>query len=183
MTNTDKTSNSLDIQDTFEKQLDRWRRFIDQFFLNVVVPRVKPEMSVLDIGIGESTNLCRAHFPKFSTLDSRNDAQPTYHVDITDPKVIDLVPRQDVILIMEVLEHVKKPWLAAQHINRLCKPNGMIVVTVPSFLAWHPMQPICGDYWRFLDGHVEHLFGQSPREKAICPSDQKHKPIGMCYIL
>jgi SAM-dependent methyltransferase len=52
----------------------------------------------------------------------------------------------DIVLIEQVLEHVKNPWKAIENIKKILRPGGYILVTTPFFLKVHgaPM-----DYWRW----------------------------------
>ena len=59
------------------------------------------------------------------------------------------------ILCCSVLEHIKRPWLAAQHMTRLLAPGGLLYVSVPWVWRYHPYPE---DYWRFSWRGVESLF-------------------------
>jgi SAM-dependent methyltransferase len=52
----------------------------------------------------------------------------------------------DVVILDEVLEHVRKPWKAVSNIHRILKPGGYLISSSPFMIAEHKC-PL--DYWRF----------------------------------
>lgn len=61
----------------------------------------------------------------------------------------------DVIYIVNVLEHVKEPFKAAEECIRICKPNGVILVGAP--FSWHyHKHPV--DFWRFTPDALQYMF-------------------------
>lgn len=163
--------------------LNKWREFIRNFLVREVAPQIKETHSVLDIGIGDSTNTIRGFAPQLTTLDCRKDGHVDYRYDVTQPDLDKFVPEHDFVFLLEVLEHVKNPWLVPDNLKGIIKLNGTLVVSVPSFLFHHPMQPVCGDYWRFLPGHIPHLFNHYDVSQFSICEDRVGQPLGMCYIL
>lgn len=62
----------------------------------------------------------------------------------------------DVIVSVDVFEHVNRPWLAAAEIERLLRPGGVSYTSTLFAWRYHPV-PI--DYWRFTPDCLEFLFG------------------------
>lgn len=54
--------------------------------------------------------------------------------------------RFDVIICLDVLEHIRDDRLALQTINRLLRPRGRLIITVPAY-------PWLFSYWDKLSGH------------------------------
>jgi len=52
----------------------------------------------------------------------------------------------DGVLATQVLEHVRRPWVALEEISRCLKPGGWCIVTVP--MAWR-LHEEPWDFWRF----------------------------------
>lgn len=52
----------------------------------------------------------------------------------------------DGVLATQVLEHVRRPWVALQEISRCLKPGGWCIATVP--MAWR-LHEEPWDFWRF----------------------------------
>jgi len=61
----------------------------------------------------------------------------------------------DVVISIDVLEHVERPWICAEQIQRITKPGGYIFTVVPWSWRYHPC-PM--DYWRFSPKCLESLF-------------------------
>lgn len=55
----------------------------------------------------------------------------------------------NVITMWDVLEHVPSPQLALDEVNRLLKPNGLLVLSMPNTNAWEKI--FFGKYWAGWD--------------------------------
>lgn len=51
----------------------------------------------------------------------------------------------DLVLCTQVLEHVRTPWVAMREFQRILKPGGVLLITIPHVWFYHPHP---GDYWR-----------------------------------
>lgn len=61
----------------------------------------------------------------------------------------------DTVICTQVLEHTKHPWLVAQEIYRILKKDGIIIVTAPFLVPYHPDPE---DNYRFTPSGMETLF-------------------------
>jgi SAM-dependent methyltransferase len=61
------------------------------------------------------------------------------------------------IVCQHVLEHVRKPWLAARNIQRLLMPGGYCYIAVPWVQAFHGFP---SDFWRFSFPALVELFDE-----------------------
>lgn len=61
----------------------------------------------------------------------------------------------DILVADQVLEHVERPWLAAQQIHRTVKRGGIAVVATPGLYPIHP-SPL--DCWRIMPDGYRVLF-------------------------
>jgi SAM-dependent methyltransferase len=61
----------------------------------------------------------------------------------------------DVVISIDVLEHVKQPWLAAPEIIRLLRPGGFTYHS--TVFSWR-YDPSPADYWRFTPDSLRLLF-------------------------
>lgn len=59
------------------------------------------------------------------------------------------------VICQHVLEHVRKPWLAAHNIQRLLRPGGLCYIGVPWVQAYHGFPH---DYWRLSFPALVELF-------------------------
>ena len=51
----------------------------------------------------------------------------------------------DLVLLLEVLEHVDEPFKAAKEIHRVLKPNGYLIASTPFTFGIHGHLLIIGD--------------------------------------
>lgn len=72
----------------------------------------------------------------------------------------------DVIVCTQVLEHIANPFLAAAELDRILKPGGHLLLTVP---AAYPYHAIPRDYWRFTRDSLQVLFGERFPDLQIIP--------------
>jgi SAM-dependent methyltransferase len=54
----------------------------------------------------------------------------------------------DFVVLDEILEHVPRPWVAAQEVRRIIKPGGTLITSSPFMIAVHKVPE---DYWRFTE--------------------------------
>lgn len=111
--------------------------------------------AVLEIG-GRQHPRGRVFGPGFSyvNLDLEHSDETTIVGDITDcPEIAD--GTYDVVLSVDVFEHVDRPWLAAAEIARILKPGGLAYTSTLFSWRYHPC-PI--DYWRYTPDALEFLF-------------------------
>jgi SAM-dependent methyltransferase len=116
------------------------------------------DLSILEIGTcgGSSYKpLFDSKLWKYTGIDT----QQGYNVDIVVQPYSWSVPdnNYDIVVSGQCLEHVEKPWLWIKEVERVCKPQGYIVVIVP--WAWHIHKcPV--DCWRVLPDGLMVLFTQ-----------------------
>lgn len=73
------------------------------------------------------------------------------------------VPQFDLIILFQVLEHLKDPISVLRHCARLLVPGGTLVVAVPNLDSWQAR--LCGPFWFHLDV-PRHLFHFTPASLA-----------------
>lgn len=64
----------------------------------------------------------------------------------------------DILVADQVLEHVERPWLAAEAFHRALKPGGIAIVATPGLYPIHP-SPL--DCWRIMPDGYRVLFPDS----------------------
>src|SRR5690606_1930547 len=60
----------------------------------------------------------------------------------------------DVVVSVDVFEHINRPWLAASEIARILRPGGISYTSTLFSWRYHPV-PI--DYWRYTPDCLEFL--------------------------
>ena len=165
-------------------ELQIWRQFIEKYILEAASKFLQPNSKVLDIGIGDSSVFLKRHFPHIKVLDKRAAPGVDYVFDIQQS----LTQSNDYfnyngVFLLEVLEHTENPFFVAENIKHILINNGYLFVSVPCFLFHHPGGDYYGDYWRFLPGHINHLFlNWKIKFEKIC-EHKLGKPLGMLYVL
>jgi len=69
----------------------------------------------------------------------------------------------DIVYSIAVLEHVKRPWLAAEEITRVLRPGGHVVLELPFLNVIHDEH----DYFRFTDRGIRSLFAEEDYETVL----------------
>jgi len=136
---------------------------------------------VLEIGGHKLANCALPLFeePRFRYHDlniAESDIPNTIIGDITSCADVCADESFDVIYSSDVFEHIDRPWLAAEEIERILKPGGVAVVW--TLWSWrnHPC-PI--DYWRFSAECLEFLFdGLTCLEKGYDLSNRRRDEAG-----
>lgn len=67
----------------------------------------------------------------------------------------------DMVVADQVLEHVQRPWLAANEVWRVTKPGGIAMVATPGLYPVHP-SPL--DCWRIMPDGYRLLFPEAQWE-------------------
>ncbi|MCG7625978.1 class I SAM-dependent methyltransferase [Epibacterium sp. Ofav1-8] len=109
--------------------------------------------------IGGRLNPRQAEFPAFEyhALDLEDAPDAGVQVAVGDITNCPHIPDEsyDFIFSLDVFEHIDKPWLAAQEIQRLLKPGGVTMHSTLFSWRYHPC-PI--DYWRYSAEGLKSLF-------------------------
>ncbi len=140
-----KSSGSRFLPQSWHDALQFDREPIKRWVIEQVLPKIKPTDRVLDAGSGNIDeqrlrNELLATGAKLDTLDFLPGAGIDIVADITNTG---LAPNSyDVILCMQVLEHVQDPGAVCRELARLVKPGGWIALTAPQSawlhnLPWH----------------------------------------------
>ena len=75
-----------------------------------------------------------------------------YDVNLENPDSHKQIPnRYDVILLMDVLEHVRNPDLMLAQIKQLLKPEGVLIVNVPNVANWQLRFSLLRGRWDYQD--------------------------------
>jgi 2-polyprenyl-3-methyl-5-hydroxy-6-metoxy-1,4-benzoquinol methylase len=85
------------------------------------------------------------------------DVNPEYGHQILDVTTLDEANVYDLILCLNVLEHVLEAERAVHNLWRALKPRGAAYIAVPFLFPLHD-EP--SDYWRFTEHSLRHLLGR-----------------------
>ncbi|QFT34345.1 hypothetical protein FIV00_27875 [Labrenzia sp. THAF82] len=149
------------------KQPDRWQRVKDVTYEAMGMAQLESG-SMLEIG--GRRNPRNESFPdfKYSAMDLQFVDDSPVHVTAGDITNCPEIPDEsfDLIFSFDVFEHIDKPWLAGQEIQRLLRPGGVTVHSTLFAWRYHPC-PI--DYWRYSPEGLASLF--PALERLICRFD------------
>jgi len=104
------------------------------------------------------------YFPsaEFITMDLGDDDHPRHRqfdlMEMPDDHV-----EFDLVLAMSLIEHIDRPWIAADTITNLIAPGGHLYIAMPFFYPVHE-GPYFGDHWRATPSAMPFLF---PRLKVV----------------
>jgi len=76
------------------------------------------------------------------------------------------------IFCLSVLEHCENPFLVAENLTSLLKPNGIICISVPFALGFHGYP---SDYWRFTHEGIKILFPRLVFDSKTCSASTTRK--------
>ena len=120
-------------------------------------------LRVLDVGCG-----VKPYLPYFAT------AREYIGVDIAQTEYADLVgsieqlpvadASFDVVLCIQVLEHVDDPSQGIRELHRVTRPGGRVLLSTHGTHAFHPSP---ADYWRWTHTGLERLFEASGLWRSV----------------
>ncbi len=60
----------------------------------------------------------------------------------------------DLILFLDVIEHLYDPWTVLTHVKRSCSQNGMIVLSIPNIQHWRAVLKIALNRWEYTEAGI-----------------------------
>lgn len=145
-----------------------WWRAREKFIINILdhLP-LAAEADILDIGCGDGLffetlsrygRTVEGLESNAELLSESTTAQYRIHVGPFDPTYAP-GKRFDLIVMLDVLEHLPEPASAMRQIRDLLKPGGIVLVTVPAFRClWTTHDDMNHHYTRFTKGTLRPLF-------------------------
>ena len=116
---------------------------------------------ILELGSGRSIKGVYVYSAKqfFDTTNEfiQSDIVPEFGHDLIDVTVMDYFEEFDIILCMNVLEHVFDFHEAIENIFRALKGNGIALFFTPGF---YPLHDEPNDYWRFTEHSLRAILNE-----------------------
>ena len=132
------------------------------FLLGLSSQFPSPPKKVIYSGAAVGDNDFSKIFP--SAIFHTTDIEASEHIDIpwdleTDPPN-HLTSKYNLFISTSVLEHVKRPWIAAKNMEKVVSKGGHRYISAPWAWDFHEFP---GDYWRFSHQAFDILFeGSTP---------------------
>ena len=134
-------------------------------FIQKTFEQMSPKEYLLDLGCGVKpfAKIYNKTADKSVGIEVKTTLHDQSHVDFFfDGESLPFENEEfDVVFSTEVMEHVPNPEKFLSEINRVLKPNGIAVLTVPFFVPLHE-QP--HDYYRYTEFGLRHLIQKSKFE-------------------
>lgn len=93
---------------------------------------------------------------------------PVLCIDIEQPEALNAIGKSfDIILLMDVLEHLVQPDVVLQRIRNFLKPNGKVIITGPNITYWAIRKDLLFGNWQYTDSGIldkTHLHLYSARD-------------------
>tara|TARA_Y100000385_G_scaffold289102_1_gene357555 strand:- start:1247 stop:1747 length:501 start_codon:yes stop_codon:yes gene_type:complete len=102
------------------------------------------------------------------------DADPKWGPDIVgDISYTDFEDESwDVIVCVQVLEHVPNIWDVPREMSRILRPGGYAIVDSPWMYPYHAEPPSFGDFWRLSKDGIRKLFEKQFEIVSIYEGEQ-----------
>lgn len=183
----------LNIQHLFNinrhKFIDKWKIDLSYYvhprpeIVNLVPLEAK---KILDIGCGAgATGLeilnrqeCELFGIELNTLAGSFAKNYFQRIDIADIERFELPYEKaffDVIILADVLEHLKNPWQVVKNLSYYLKPSGSLVCSIPNITHAEALYPLLLGKWEYVDAGIldrTHLRFFTPQTvQSLFPSD------------
>ena len=116
--------------------------------MHLVVNAVEDGSAVLEVGVGEGElirNLRKYKNIKLYAIDAAEMALKSVKTHLEDSELIDVSSEKmkfsdnffDAVICLEVFEHLQNPYYAIMEIQRVLKPGGKLLISIPNCLGGH----------------------------------------------
>lgn len=160
-------------RDYYTLERTHWGFLARQQIIRSQVLRVigaRRDLTILNIGAATgATSQMLEEFGRVKSVEY--DAQccetvrELLRIDIEQGDILELKQQTssyDLVCAFDVIEHVKEDQTAINETIRVCKPNGLIVITVPALMClWGQHDEVNHHYRRYKISEVERLFADS----------------------
>ena len=129
-----------------------------------------PTKDVLEVGPDFDAPRLSNQYNIWHTVDIVNDDRLTY-ISKEHSLPIDS-NKYDIVVALNVIEHVRMPWVLVSEMARICKYGGHVIVGTPCNWPYHEA-PI--DCWRMYPHALDALFTWSGLTTVVA-TGRKHEP-------
>lgn len=88
----------------------------------------------------------------------------------------------DFVICTDVLEHVRRPWIATRQLSEVIKPGGFLLLTTPFNFHLHGNQSV-RDYWRLSSEGLLQLLKEEAGFERVEITAVGHKTFPFSYLV
>lgn len=139
----------------------------------------KRDLNILNIGVatGRTTELL-SEFGKVTSIEYDKECceftRLEVGIDVIQASVLALPfdnKSFDLVCSFDVIEHVEDDKTAVQEMKRVCKPNGIVCITVPAFMQlWSHHDVVNHHYRRYVMKQLIKLFEPQKKDEILFKS-------------
>ena len=148
--------------------LTRLRQALEKVIVRYIAPlhNGKGDLIAVDMGCGTMPyRALLAPYVKYMGADLVANEHADLILDPESGRINQPSETVDVVLSTQVLEHVASPTDYLAEARRICKPNGLLILSTHGYWQYHP-DP--NDYWRWTsDGLIKLLRDQGWRPMEL----------------
>jgi SAM-dependent methyltransferase len=120
-------------------------------------------LRVLDVGCG-----VKPYYPYFASADAYVGVDVGGNPNADLEGSVEALPVEDgaydVVLCLQVLEHVDDPDRAVRELHRVTRPGGRVLASTHGTQVYHPHP---GDHWRWTHTGLERLFARNGDWRSV----------------
>ncbi len=127
-----------------------------------IMTKLTPGMSVLEIGchtgyfarylIDRGYKVLGVEKDADAAADARNEGVSVICADISDPEILNTITQRfDVILLMDVIEHLEHPESTLRQLKSLLTRTGRLLITGPNVAYWAVRMHLLAGRWNYQE--------------------------------
>ncbi|MCL9634731.1 glycosyltransferase [Bacillus zanthoxyli] len=189
-------NNNIDIHHLYnlnrKKIIDKWKVDLTYFFHSrpEIIELVPMEAKkILDIGCGAGAvgmellnrQPCKLYGVELNSFIGSIANKHYERVDTIDIEALDLPYTAnffDIIILADILEHLKNPWKLIEKLSTYLKPSGSIICSIPNISHAEAIFPLLRGEWNYVDAGIldrTHLRFFTPKTaQSLFPSSLFH---------
>lgn len=141
----------------------------------------KRSKKILELGSGPLVK-GKYHYSTKHLFDESNefiqsDIVKKFGHPIIDATTMKFKSKYDIIMCLNVLEHIYEYEKAVKNIHEALKPGGTAVISVPTF---YPLHDEPGDYWRFTEHSLRKILSDF---KKVTLTYKGKRQFPVCYYV
>lgn len=151
-----------------QRFIDKWKVDLTYFFYPrpEIVELVPIEAKkILDIGCGSGAlgvellnrQPCELYGVELNSIVGAMASSYFEQVDIGDIETLNLSYASetfDVIILADVLEHLKNPWQVIERLSTYLKPSGSLICSIPNICHAEALLPLLLGKWTYVDAGI-----------------------------